>query len=126
MANTITTTYQINGSRIFSAKVDISGDGSGEAAAVDIITPAGLTGTPSKFKITEIQWSLPGFVAELVWDATSDVLAIALDGNGGIKFSETGQHLINNAGAGVTGKLQLTTIGLVAGEKGTIFIKGIH
>ena len=128
MANTCVTTYQLNGSRIFAAKIVIEADTNAEIAATDTIIPADLTGLVAgdKFKITEIQWSLPGFTVNLLWDATADVLAASLDGNGGIRFSDTGAPLLNDAGDGVTGKLQLSTVGLLAGAKGVIFIKGIH
>lgn len=128
MGNTISTSYQINGSRFFTAKVSITGDGSGEATAVDIIDVANLTGLPTKFKIRNIAWQFNEFNAKLYWDASSDVLALALNQyEGDIDFFEkTGAPLINDAGSGVTGKLQLTTVGLGSGDAGTIFIRGYH
>ena len=128
MANTITTSYKINGSRNFTAIVSIIGDGSGEASAVDIIDVANLTGTPTKFKIRNIAWQFNTFDAKLYWDATADVLAVALNQyEGDLDFYECcGTPLINNAGAGVTGKLQLTTVGLGSGDAGTIIIRGYH
>ena len=128
MANAITTTYQVNGSCLFTAKVDIIGDGSGEAAAVKIIDHTALTGSPSTFKIRAIQWATDGtFTSQLLWDATTDVHAFEIGfPNGGIRFSDTGAHLVNNAGTGVTGDLLLTTTGLANGSKGSIFIEGQH
>lgn len=128
MANSITTTYQVNGSCLFSCHVDIIGDGSGEAAAVTIIDPANLTGTPTDFKIRAIQWATDGtFTSQLLWDATTDVHAFEIGfPNGGIRFADTGAHLTNNAGAGKTGKLLLSTIGLANGSKGSVFIEAQH
>lgn len=128
MANSITTTYQLNGSRYFTAKVDILGDGSGEASAVAILDPANITGTPTDFKIRAIQWNTDGtFVSQLLWDATTDVHAFELGNfDGGIRFADTGQHLVNNSGAGKTGKLLLTTVGLASGSRGTIIFEGQH
>lgn len=127
MANTLTITYPVKGSKLFSARIDIVGDGSGEISATTLIDPAtDLPGAPSKIKIRAIQWDLVGFDAELLWDATTDVHAFELPRgiNGGIRFADTGAHLINNAGTGVTGKLLITTSGLTATGKGTILIEG--
>ena len=128
MANTITTTYQLNGSRYFTAKIDIIGDGSGQETGTAIIACANLTGTPTDFKIRAIQWDLVGFDAQLLWDATTDVHAFELPQgvSGGIRFSDTGQHLVNNSGTGKTGSLLLTTSGLSAAGRGTIIIEGQH
>lgn len=127
MANTLTIQYPVNGSRYFSCKVDIVGDGSGEISATTLIDPTvSLTGKPTKFKIRAIQWDLVGFDAQLLWDATTDVHAFELPQgiNGGIRFADTGAHLCNNAGSGVTGKLLITTVGLSSTGKGTIVIEG--
>lgn len=128
MANLITVTPQLNGSKLFTIKVDIVGDGSGDETGAAIITSAALTNTPATFKIRAIQWDLVGFSAELLWDATTDVHAFSLPEGiaGGHRFSDTGQHLINNAGAGKTGSLLLKTAGLSASGHGTIIIEGQH
>ena len=128
MANTITTTYKINGSRYFTAEIDIIGDGSGEATNVTLIDPASLTGTPADFTIRAIQWGTDGsFNAQFLWDATTKEHAFEISlAAGGIRFSDTGAHLKNNSGAGKTGKLLLTTVGLNATSRGTIVIEGHH
>ncbi|MBV5327103.1 MAG: hypothetical protein JZU65_05610 [Chlorobium sp.] len=128
MANSITTTYLMNGSKYFIAKIDFICDTTAELTAVDAIAIASLTGLPAKFKIRNISWQLSDFYVKMFWDATADVPAITLNQyEGDIDFfCEIGAPLINNAGAGVTGKLQLTTVGLKAGSGGTIFIKGYH
>lgn len=127
MANTITTTYPINGSRNFVARIDILCDTAAEFAAADVIDVANLTGLPKKFKIKGITWQLTDFYAKLLWDATADVLAVALSQyEGEMNFFENGAPLINNAGAGVTGKLQITTKGITTTSAGTIIIYGYH
>jgi hypothetical protein len=128
MAATITTTLQLNGSKLFTAKIDILGDAAGDTAGVTIIDPANLTGVPATFKIRAIQWDLDGtFTCQLLWDATTDVHAYELGlASGAKRFSDTGAHLVNNGGAGVTGKLLLTTLGLTTGGKGTIIVEGQH
>jgi hypothetical protein len=128
MANSVTTTYLINGSRNFTAKIDFICDTTAELTATDIIAVADLTGLPAKFKIRNISWQLSDFYAKLLWDATTDVPALTLNQyEGDIDFfEETGAPLVNNAGSGVTGKLQVTTVGLKAGSGGTIIIRGYH
>ena len=128
MANTVTTVYPINGSRHFTAKIDIVCDTAAEISATTIIDVANLTGTPTKFKVRNISWQLSNFYATLLWDATTDVQALSLNQyEGDLEFfEETGAPLINNAGSGVTGKLLITTKGVAIGSTGTIIIRGYH
>ena len=128
MANAITTTYQLNGSKLFTAKIDIVGDASGEETAAELIDVADLTGVPGTFKIRAIQWALEGFSAELLWDATTDVHAFSLpSGSDGLRFSDTGAHLVNTKASGYTGKLMMKTNGLATAlSRGTIIIEGQH
>lgn len=127
MANTITTTYKINGSRNFVALIEVQGDGSGDESGTVIIDPASLTGTPSKFKIKKVNWDLDGFSAALFWEASTPTLALGMPTYGDeMDFFEMGAPLTNNAGAGVTGKLTITTKGLTASGAGTIIINGYH
>ncbi len=127
MANTQITTFPINEPYYFTAKVKIVGDGSGEITAGVIIDPANLTGVPAKFDIETIDFELNGFTANLFWDATTPVLACALPNyDGFINFKQSGQALHNDAGTGITGKLTVTTKGLLTGLAGTILIKGYH
>lgn len=128
MPNAITTTYQVNGSRLFTAKIDIVGDASGEETAAELIDVADLTGTPATFKIRAVQWALEGFSAELLWEATADDHAFSLPaGSDGLRFADTGAHLVNPESTGFTGKLLMATTGLAtAGSRGTIIIEGQH
>lgn len=127
MANTVTLRKALDSSRYFSTTIDIVGDGSGEESDTLVIDSSALFGGPSDFKIRAIQWSLDGFSAELLWDATTNVHAFTLpSGSDGIRFADTGAHLLNNAGTGKTGDLLITTIGLADGLSGTIIIEGQH
>lgn len=127
MANTVSTTYRINGSRNFTAIIQITGDGSGDESATTVIDVANLTGTPSTFKIKKVNWDLDGFSADLYWAATAPVLALALPVYGDeMDFFEMGAPLVNNAGSGVTGNLTLYTNSLGASGRGTIVINGYH
>lgn len=127
MANTVTIRKALDGSRYFTTQIDIVGDGSGQESDTVIIDASALAGAPSTFKIRAIQWSLDSFSAELNWDATTNVHAETLPaGSDGKRYSDTGAHLLNNAGTGVTGDLLITTFGLASGYSGTIIIEGQH
>jgi hypothetical protein len=137
VAALITTTFPINGSNNFVARIDITGDSAGDVTATPVIDPkaaisgvqvsVGLNGLPTNIKIKSINYNMAGLKAALLWDATTPVIACALsEYDGEIDFFEMGAPLLNNAGTGKTGKLLLSTTGLAAGDYGTIIIKGYH
>ncbi len=127
MANTITTIFSLNGSRNFLARIEITGDGSGDETGTVVLDPANMTGVPTTFKIKSINANLDGFSGSLKWDATAPTLALALPTyDTEMDFFESGAPLTNDAGAGITGKLTLTTQGLTATGTGTIVINGYH
>jgi hypothetical protein len=127
MANLITQRTLLDGSRLSTVQIDITGDGTGEETATQIIDASALNGAPATFKIRAIQWALVGFSVQLLWDATTNVHAFTLPaGSDGLRFSDTGAHIINNAGAGITGDLLMTTTGLAAGSNGTIIFEIQH
>lgn len=127
MANTITTVYPINEPYNFLALIQITGDGTGDITGGVLIDPANLTGTPSKFSIEVINTELNGFTANLYWDATTPLLACALTNYDGlVDFKASGQALHNYAGAGINGKMTISTQGLTNNCAGTLIIKGYH
>lgn len=128
MASSVATTYLLNGSRDFVIKIDITGDTDSELAKEKIIDVADLTGLPSKFKIRNISWQFAEFTATLYWDATTDVQAFVLNQyEGDIDFYEScNVPLVNNAGAGITGNLLVSTKGLSTNGTGSIIIRGYH
>jgi len=127
MPNSVVTSYKVNGSRNFMAIIEITGDGSGDEAAKVVIDVASLTGLPNTFKIKKVNWDLDGFSAKLLWDATTPTLALGMPTYGDeMDFFAMGAPLVNDAGAGVTGKLLLVTNGLTASGSGTIVINGYH
>lgn len=128
MASSVATRYPINGSRDFTAIVQIVGDTTSDFTNTVIIDPANLTGTPSTFKIKSVNYILTGFTAVLRWDATTPTQALALSqyDNFTDPFTDSGVPIDNDAGTGITGKLTITTSGLSANMWGTIIIKGYH
>lgn len=85
-------------------------------AATDVATLS-LVPIPTGLRIDKVQYSISSQLSVLVlWDATADVTALALSGQGCHEFACCG-GLINNAGAGVTGKIQLSTVGWASGSQ---------
>ena len=79
-------------------------------SAVSILDASALEGaaTDPRVSIVACQWTV-GNQTDLLFDATSNVVALSLNGNG--TFNVGGQTLptiANNAGSGVTGDILLT------------------
>lgn len=124
MSNTITKTVLNDGPRTHIVEMRITGDGSGQETATSLIDVSAIGGAPSSVVIEKVYWSLQGFSTTLLWDATTDTVAIECgEGEGGIDFSDIGGPLRNTAGTGKTGDLQFTTVGLGATGKGYIRVQ---
>lgn len=82
----------------------------------------GRTGT--ECSIRRIDWSLSGFSATLLFDATTDVPACVLaEGTGHMDFSNLiAGGLSNNSGTGKTGDILLATSGVGSADTGFITI----
>lgn len=121
MANSVSTQILEDGPRNTIIKVAGVLDTSDLASTV-IADPATLFGMDNtgnvkaaKLKIKRIVHNIEdGLACNLLWDATTPVLIEALTGRGDMKLQDFG-GLVNNAGAGVTGKINLTTQGWSAG-----------
>lgn len=101
-------------------------DGTGEAA-VTKVDPSLLSvnsngATPTRVTITRIQYEVVGMSVQILWDATADVVALVIQSSGYMDFKSFG-GLPNNAGAGITGKIQFTTTGHTAGDTYTIILE---
>ena len=91
-------------------------------SAVQILDASDLEGaaTDPRVSIVACQWTV-GNQTDLLFDATSNVVALSLNGNG--TFNVGGQTLptiANNAGGGVTGDILLTNS---SASVGTIILK---
>ena len=91
-------------------------------SAVQILDASDLEGaaTDPRVSIVACQWTV-GNQTDILFDATSNVVALSLNGNG--TFNVGGQTLptiANNAGSGVTGDILLTNS---SASVGTIILK---
>lgn len=103
-----------------------------DMTATDVLDPATLSSIipawPSGIKATalsieRVDWAIEdGLEVRLLWDATADVIAEVLMGRGKIDYRDVG-GLTNNAGAGITGKIQISTQGWASGNTLSFTIK---
>ena len=102
-------------------------DGTGESAVtkVDVSAlSANVDGTTcTGVSIEKIWWQCIGMKVNILFDATSDVLAMQLGENqsGHHDYSSFG-GLTNNAGSGKTGEIKFTTVGHADGDTYTVIL----
>ena len=88
----------------------------GTLAAADqpqttVVNVSTLAFTPPFVNIMHVDYSISdGIEVQLLWNATTDTLIMPLAGRGRMSFVDFG-GLSNNAGAGVTGNIDLQTTG---------------
>lgn len=121
MADAVTSQTLKDGSKYTVMKFTNLSDGTGESAITKVDVSA-LTPAATLVTIEEIWYCIQGMVVTLLWDATSDVRIVDLAGDGYMDLRDIG-GLPNNAGAGITGDIQLTTTGHTAGDNYTIILK---
>lgn len=123
MVDTVTTNILNDGKRnVVVALTNVSdGTGESEVTKIDVST---LEDAPDEISIEKIRYATQGMAVNLFWDATADVLAwtIPPDSEGEICFQSIG-GLKNNAGAGKTGDVKLSTVGATAGDSYSIVIE---
>jgi len=128
MANSVTSQIILDGPRNCVVKFEGILDTSDLGSTV-VIDPALLVGVDNtgtlkaaKLRIVNIDYSIEDLLAvNLFWDATTPVRIASLTGRGevgGKKYS----GLVNNAGAGVNGKITATTQGWTAGSLSFVLI----
>jgi hypothetical protein len=79
-------------------------------SAASILDASALTGasTDPRLSIVACSWSV-GSQTDILFDATSDVVALSLNGSGAFNASAVGFPAIaNNAGSGISGDILLT------------------
>lgn len=121
MPDSVTTQTILDGSRKVVMKFTNVSDGTGEAA-VTKVDLAALTPIPDGIKISGVRYTCDGMMVQMLWEATADVLAYTLGGEGEIDFRPVG-GLINNAGTGKTGNILFTTSGHTAGDSYSIILE---
>lgn len=123
MADAVTSQTILDGKRKTIIKLTNISDGTGEAAVLKVDVSA-LSPATAKVRINKIWYMTEGMAVRLLWDATTDVVALLLPQNvsGFLDFESFG-GLINNAGDGITGDIMLTTVGHTAGDTYCIILE---
>lgn len=121
MPDAVSSQILVDGIKTTVVKLTNLSDGTGEAAVLKVDVSA-LTPTATLIDIQEIWYSVAGMVVTLLWDATTDVRILDLQGDGHMNLSQF-SGLKNNAGAGVTGNILLTTTGHTAGDSYSIILR---
>ena len=114
-----------DGKRNLVMKLTNISDGTGEAGVIKVSPPL-MSGAPANVVIRRIKASTFGMGVQILWDATTDVLAwyIPADMDVDQDFTFFG-GIQNNAGAGVTGDILFTTTGATAGDVYSIVLEMI-
>ncbi len=120
MADAVTSQTLVDGERNLVMKFTNISDGTGESAVTKVA--AATYGT--NVRIMKIHYSTAGMGVDILWDATSDVLAwhLPADRGGTLDFTRFG-GISNNGGSGVTGNIQFTTVGHTAADRYTILLE---
>lgn len=127
MANTVQSQVIIDGPRNAVIKWFLASDGaSGELTDQVVVDVSALLGAPSKVHLTRVMHTFRGFDGLLEFDAATDKGIMILTPESGVSdadFRDFG-GIPNDAGAGVTGDILLTTTGFTAsGDTGWLLLE---
>ena len=89
-----------------------------QLSVYDASEAVGATTDP-RTTIVGVAWSV-GSQTNILWDATTNVVALSLNGSGKVGFSDGVPSIPNNAGSGVTGDVLVTNS---SASVGTIWLK---
>jgi hypothetical protein len=121
MPDTVTSQTLVDGARNVVMKFTNTSDGSGESA-ITKVDVSELNAAPTRVTIDKIHYNTSGMLVRLLWDADTDVTIVDLQGDGCMDAKDFG-GLYNNAGAGVTGDVKLTTVGHTSGDSYTLILE---
>ena len=103
----------------FEVFLKITTTSTNSAASIYDASAAESAATDPRVSIVGCAWSV-GSQTDILFDATSDVVALSLNGSGKVGFGDGVPAIQNNAGSGVTGDLLLTN---GSASVGTIWLK---
>ncbi|SVC85103.1 uncharacterized protein METZ01_LOCUS337957 [marine metagenome] len=103
----------------FEYFVKVTTSGTNSSASVFDASAAAGASTDPRTTITGVAWSVAA-TTDIEWDATSNVVALSLNGSGKVGFADGTPSIPNNGGSGVTGDVQLTN---GSASVGTIWLR---
>ena len=128
MADAVASQTIVDGSSFVALKLTNISDGTGESAVVKVDVSALEADSRTGLSCTDVNieriWGqCIGMKVRILFDASSDVMAIELGEN------QSGNHdysifggLVNNAGSGKTGDIKFTTVGASSGDTYTVIL----
>ena len=127
MADAVTTQILVDGTQRAVFKFTNISDSTGETAVVkiDVSALAPFQGEPcTGVSIQKLDVVTVGMGLDMLWDATTDALALSFGSDDfvSLDFSRFG-GITNNAGAGKTGDLVFTTVGAASGDRYTVVLE---
>ena len=132
MADAVTSQTLVDGPRTTVMAFTNVSDGTGESAVTKVDASAlssmggpGGAATSTDLKISQIWWSIDGINVDILWNASSNVLALSVGGNNGAGHLDCRSFggLQNNAGGGVNGDVLFTTRNHTSGDTYSIIIE---
>ena len=128
MADAVKTTTVIDGSKTAVIYCSNTSDGTGEAAVTKVDVSAlssNQEGTScTGVRIQKVVFSTVGMGVKLLWDATTDVIALELpaDYSDTLDYSDISGLPNNAAAGGNTGDIQFTTVGHTSGDTYSVVV----
>jgi hypothetical protein len=128
MADAVTTTTVIDGARTAVIYCTNTSDASGEAAVTKVDVSALSSrqdGTAcTGVRLEKVSFSTVGMSVKLLWDASTDVIAVELpaDYSDTLDYSDVSGLPNVAAASGKTGDIQLTTVGHSSGDTYSIVL----
>ena len=115
------------GAKNILVKLTNISDGSGESAVAKVDVSALASNSAGKacssVSISRIYWACRGMGVDIEFDATTNVLAIPLPADStGDEYYDLFTGIPNNAGSGVTGDIDFTTVGHSNGDAYSIIL----
>ena len=134
MADAVTSQTLSDGDRTAVMKITNISDGSGESSVkkvdVSTLTDNSHTGAEcARVHITQVWYAISGMRVDLEWNASSNVKALIL--GAGVALEPTNGHfdfrsfggIKNNAGGGIDGDIDLTTLHHTSNDAYTIILE---
>ena len=107
MADAVTATTNFTGTKRHIVAFTNISDGTGEVA-VQKVDISALNGAPSSVRIARVWYSISGMQVELLFDHTTNDVALILNGSGMMDFRDN--PIKDPGSAGSTGDLLFTTV----------------
>ena len=127
MADTVTSQTIQDGERVAVLKFTNVSDGTGESAVkkvdVSALTTNSAGDSCTSVSIARIYWACVGMRVNIEFDASTNVLAMPLPADStGDEYYDLFSGIPNNAGSGVTGDIDFTTVGHSSGDAYSIIL----